>query len=297
MLTFQIKPTDHCRRVESFLQNLLPQAPLSYLKRVVKSGHLAVNGEPASPDTLLRLSDRVTIKESLRTRELLAGKRPELDVLYEDERIVVFNKPPGLPVHRTAEDGGRDLVQLGERYMLERGIQVKLYPVNRLDRGTSGAVIMAKSSTSAGIFGRLVKEGGLSKLYLAVVEGEMAGEGSISAPLGGKESETRYRVLCRGEGEALVLLAPVTGRMHQIRKHLQLIGHPIRGDRRYGGSPLPGYDGHPLHSFRLALRHPDSGEGLTVCAPLPEGLLALIERVTGPAYPAVLQALPDITEP
>src|SRR5690242_14890167 len=128
MLTYTIDGTDHCRRVESFLQNLLPDAPLSYLKKLVKGGHVAGNGAPVLADDLLHLGDRVTLKESGRTRTLIVAARPALDILYEDDRIVVVNKPPGLAVHRSAEAGDENLVELAERFMEKRGTPVKLRP-------------------------------------------------------------------------------------------------------------------------------------------------------------------------
>ncbi|KAF0221046.1 MAG: 23S rRNA pseudouridine [Geobacteraceae bacterium] len=305
MLTFTITASDHCRSVESFLRNLLPAAPISYLKKLIKSGHLAVNGASPLPGTILKLADTITLKESSKIRELLTGRRPEADILYEDQWIVVFNKPPDIPVHRAAEDEGRNMVQLGEKFLAERGMKAdtddrartaayKLRPVNRLDRGTSGAVIMAKSPTAAGMFGRLVKEEGLGKLYLAVMEGTPPDEGTITAPVEGKESETRYRLIFQGEEGALAAVYPVSGRMHQIRQHFKLIGHPVWGDRRYGGRPLPGFAGHALHSFRTTLTHPATGERLAIYAPLPEGIRSLISRLAGNTYAHVLQSLPDI---
>lgn len=294
MIIYGITEKDHCRRVESFLRNILPAAPLPYLNKLVKNGHVAINGVPPLPGGILMLGDTLTLKESSRTKELLSNDRPELDILFEDDQIVVFDKPPGLPVHKTAEDAGRDLVALGEQFMATRGITVKLRPVNRLDRGTSGATIMAKSSTSAGMFGRFVKEVGLGKLYLAMVDGEMPSEGVISTPLDGKASETFYRVLFQGEEGALAALWPISGRTHQIRKHLQSIGHPVRGDRRYGGTPLAGYDGHALHAFRVALRHPGSGKELVISAPLPEELVVLMKELTGDACSTILRSLPSL---
>ena len=162
-------------------------------------------------------------------------------------------------------------------YMARRATPCKLYPVNRLDRGTSGAVILAKSSSAAGMYGRQVKETGLDKLYLALVEGIPDNIGMIDKPLDGKESETRYDLLLEGGGCALLAVVPVSGRMHQIRRHLTLIGHPVLGDRRYGSGDLPDYAGFALHSFRTVLIRPEAGP-LTVCAPLPEGLLDLCGR-------------------
>lgn len=294
MLTFRITETDHCRRAESFLQNLLPAAPLAYLKKLEKSGHLAVNGATATAETLLRLTDTVTLKESGRLKELLAKKPPALDILYEDQWIVVFNKAPGLPVHRAAEVDDWNLVELAEKFLAECGRPMKLRPVNRLDRGTSGAIILAKSATAAGMFGRFVKEGGLGKIYLAIAEGKLPAEGAITVPLEGKEAETRYRLLFQGKEGALLALFPITGRTHQIRLHLRSIGHPIWGDKRYGGRPLPECTGHALHSFKSAISHPATGAELAIHAPLPAELVGLIRKLAGTYSEAVLQELPEL---
>lgn len=294
MLTYNITAADHCRRVESFLRNLLPAAPLSYLTKLVKSGHLTVNGAASSPDAVLRLGDTVALKESARTTALLAGRPPELDILYEDQWIVAFNKEAGLPVHRAAEVDAHNLVELGTGFLAERGMMGKLRPVNRLDRGTSGVIILAKSSLAAGMFGRMVKEEGLGKIYLAIVAGTLPADGSITAPLEGKEAETRYRLLCQGSGAAFAAVYPVTGRMHQIRQHFRHAGHPILGDRRYGGPPLPGFTGHLLHSFRTGFTHPATGRQLQIYAPLPQQFLDLLAPLAGDAFLPVLASLPDL---
>jgi len=294
MINYKITAADHCRRVESFLQNLLPAAPISYLRKLVRSGHLTVNGAISLPDTILKLDDTVGIRESARTHTLLTGKRPELDILFEDQWIIVFNKEPGLAVHRAAEVDDHNLVELGAKLLAKRGIEGKLRPVNRLDRGTSGAIIMAKSPTAAGMFGRMVKEEGLGKLYLAMAAGRLPAEGGITVPLEGKECETRFRLLFQGDVEALAAVYPITGRMHQIRQHFRLFGHPIMGDRRYGGPQVPGLGGIALHSFRTRLTHPATGQELEIFAPLPDRFLALIARLTGDAFIPLLRSLPDL---
>jgi 23S rRNA pseudouridine955/2504/2580 synthase len=294
MITFQITAADHCRRVESLLQNLLPDASLSYLKKIVRSGQVTVNNAILSADTLLKLDDTVSIKESGKTKALFGGKRPELDILFEDDWIFVFNKEPGLPVHRAAEVDDHNLVELGARLLATRGIEGKLRPINRLDRGTSGVIIMAKSATAAGMFGRMVKEEGLGKLYLAIAEGRLPEEGTIVAPLAGKESETRFRLLSQGENMAFLAVYPMSGRMHQIRQHFKLAGHPIMGDKRYGGSPIPELEGHALHSFRTILTHPATGRKIELFAPIPEPLQAIIARLTGNAFIPLLRSLPDL---
>ncbi|MDD5284870.1 MAG: RluA family pseudouridine synthase [Desulfuromonadaceae bacterium] len=276
MLSYEITPRDHCRRLESFLRTLMPTAPSGYPRKLMKNGAVRLNGEVATPDTLLSLHDTVTIKESSTASALLTATPPTLDILFEDSRITVINKPPGLPMHRTAELE-ENLVDFGQFWMEWRGTPCKLYPVNRLDRGTSGAVILAKSSSSAGIYGRQVKETGLDKLYLALVAGTPDSSGVINEPLDEKESETRYRILLTGEKCSLLAVTPVSGRMHQIRRHLELIGHPVLGDKRYGGGEVAEYDGFALHSFRTVLVREDA-ETLTVCAPVSTEMLTLCEQ-------------------
>jgi RluA family pseudouridine synthase len=298
MLTYTITETDHCRCIESFLRNLLPGASLAYLRKLMKSGHCTVNGAPVTdPATLLRLSEILSLKESGKTGALLRGKRGKLDILFEDTWIIVFNKPPGLPMHLAAEVDERNLVDIGSRMLKDReDFPGKLRPVNRLDRVTSGAVVLAKSSSAAGMFGRFVKDEGLAKVYLAVVQGVLPEEGIITLPLDGKEAETGYRRLMQGEKLAVAAVYPVTGRMHQIRLHFQSIGRPIVGDVRYGGRPLSGYEGILLHSFRTAMIHPATTETLTVSAPLPAGFLLLLRELAGDDYSALLEMLPHVPQ-
>lgn len=288
MLTFAISAPDHCRRLESFLRTLMPTAPSGYARKLIKSGAAKLNGSGSSPDVFLQAGSSVTLKESATTIGYLQPERPPLDILYEDGQIIMVNKLPGLAMHRTAECE-ENLVEAGQTFLEWRQTPCKLYPVNRLDRGTSGAVIMAKSSTSAAIYGRQVKETGLDKLYLALVRGAPEPHGIISEPLDGKESETRYRLLLNGSGCTLLAVTPISGRMHQIRRHLTAAGHPIVGDKRYEGGELSSYPGFALHSFRTALERPEA-DRLTVCAPLPEGFLALCEE-RGLSRSIVLESL------
>ena len=296
MITIRIDDKDHCRRVDSLLRNLLPGAPHAYLRKLLISGHVHVNDTQPDAAELLRHGDRVTLKESARLTTLLAERRSGLDIVFEDTWIVIFNKPGGMPMHRAAEVDDRNLVDVGTLLLKGRGEEGKLRPVNRLDRGTSGAVILAKSPSAAGMFGRFVKEEGLDKLYLAVVAGELSGAGNIDEPLDGKEAATGYQVLCSGNGLAVVALTPVTGRMHQIRQHLTLIGHPVMGDVRYRGYPLPsGYPGFALHSFRTAFTHPGTGRDETVCAPLPSPFLDLITSCNREASAALHPRLYELS--
>jgi RluA family pseudouridine synthase len=276
MLTFEITHQDHCRRLESYVRTLMPTSQFGYARKLIKSGAAKLNGALATADIMLALYDTVTLKESAATATQLSLTRPALDILYEDSLILIANKPSGLPMHRTAELED-NLVDVGHSYMIQRATPCKLYPVNRLDRGTSGAVILAKSSSSAGIYGRQVKETGLDKLYLALVWGTPENSGVINEQLDEKESETRYRIVLAGDNCSLLAVTPISGRMHQIRRHLAAIGHPVVADKRYGGGDMPEFSGFALHSFRTALVLAESGE-LTVCAPVSDEMLTLCEQ-------------------
>lgn len=278
MLTYQIAAKDHLRRVDSFMRNLLPSAQFSYIKKLINSGHMKVNGSPAEPGDTLRYADQVTVKESAKTAAFLARLTPELDILFEDSWIICLNKPAGLAVHRTEDPDEITLVDLADALLKKRDGTGRLRPVNRLDKGTSGAIILAKSAVAAGMFGKMVQEEGLGKLYLAMVEGKLQKQGTIDAALEGKESQTSYVRLFQGGGVSLLAVYPLTGRMHQIRQHFRLIGHPILGDKRYGGRSLSGFTGHALHSFRTTFVHPATNEEIDVPAPLTEQLLRLATR-------------------
>lgn len=295
MLTKEIDITDHCRSVESYLLNLMPAAPVAYVHKLIRGSKVLVNGDQVRPETLLMLSDRLTLKESGRMRELLVSRRPVIDLLYEDSRIIAVNKRPGLQVHWTGDAGGEDLIETAGAFFATRGDQIRFRPVNRLDKGTSGVVILAKSSLAAGMFGRMLKDEGLDKLYLALVDGKLPDRGSIAFPVEGKESETRFQLLYAGAQGSLVALWPLTGRMHQIRQHLSAAGAPIIGDRRYGGRLFPGLDGHGLHSFRTAFTHPETGQRIELSAPLPSGFIALLHSIAGDGFIEIVPSLASLS--
>lgn len=294
MLDFRIDNLNHCRTAASFLRNLLPAATAGYLSKLLKNGHVTVNGVPVKGDRRLLSGDLLEMKESAKTAALLHNNQGTFDILYEDDFILLANKEPGLAVHLSAEDRDRNLVALAEAHLAKRGVICKLRPVNRIDRGTSGGVILAKSSSSAGMFGRYVKETGLGKVYLAVVRGRVETGGIIDLPLDGKESVTGYRLLFQGEREAIVAVWPVSGRTHQIRRHFSAIGCSILGDRRYGGPAMEDYPGHALHAFAVSFCHPASGDSVVIHAPLPAGMIAILERISGKFSQRLMDSLAEL---
>lgn len=295
MLTYTITADDHCRRLESWLQRLLPAALPAYCRKLIKSGACTLNSSKSSPDVLLSAGDSISLKESEQVMQQLNRPLPPIDLLWQDDRLLAINKPAGLAMHPAAEVD-ENLADIASAWLEKKAnYPVRAYPVNRLDRGTSGVVLLATSSSNAGILGRQVKEEGLDKIYLTVVEGILEGNGEINQPLDGKESISRYRCLSVGESHSFLLVEPVTGRTHQIRRHLSSIGHPVVGDKRYDAQTLPTLAGIALHSFRTRLQHPTPETQLTVCAPLPTALRELIIERCGIEEKELLERLQNLT--
>ncbi len=294
MLRYKISALDHGRRAESFLQNLMPAAPLSYLRKVINAGNVTTNGIPSSPETVLRLSDDVEIKETAKTKSFLSNRPCAPDILLEDKNIIIFNKPSRMPVHRTAENSGEDLIELAMKYLESRDNRaVKLYPINRLDKGTSGAVMTAKSSVLAGHYGKLYQEGLVQKRYLVFVLGKMQNEGLIDLPLDGKEAVTPFQTLFRGQMVSLLSVRPLTGRTHQIRRHLAALRHPLIGDKRYGGKNVQGFNNDALHALMLSFRDPFSGQERTIYAPVTLQFLKNLENLTGESAHSIIHSFMD----
>jgi len=217
---------------------------------------------------------------------------PPLEILYRDAQLLALNKPSGIPVHRGWARGPGSLAALVRR---ELGSD-KVHPAHRLDQPTSGVVLFALDSETARDLGRAFASGAVQKRYLALVRGRSPEQGDIDHPLprgdGGprRPAQTRYRRLHCVETEprhaSLVEVWPATGRLHQVRRHLKHIDHPVLGDANYGRGDLNrafreryGLARLALHAAELALNHPVSGEALRLVAPLPPDLSEPFERM------------------
>ena len=218
-----------------------------------------------------------------------------IEILYEDAELVVPAKPANMPTH-PSHDHYRDTVAnaLAFRYAQER-IPFVFRPINRLDRNTSGLLLIARNRPAAGRLTCAMQSGAIRKIYLAVLDGELENDkGVIDACLhrtaesiilreicspdtpDADPSRTEYLVLARGKGHTLVLAHPITGRTHQLRVHFAYIGHPITGDDLYG-TPSPHIARHALHAYTLAFPHPSDGHCVELTAPLPPDLLHLLQ--------------------
>ena len=258
---------------------------------------ISVDGKAVTVRHILNLGECLSLAiEDEESSPALTPVDLPLDILYEDEDIVVPAKPADMPTH-PSHDHYTDTVAnaLAFRYAKE-GIPFVFRPINRLDRNTSGLLLISRNKRAAGRMTQAMQKGEIQKTYLAVCTGEMKEQtGVIDAPLHRtKESiivrevcapdtpdadaaYTEYRVLAVENGYSLVLVRPLTGRTHQIRVHFAYTGHPLVGDDLYG-TPTPLIDRHALHAYQLSFPHPMTEEKMTLSAPLCADMLALIEQ-------------------
>ena len=255
---------------------------------------LRVNGAPVHANYLLRAGDAVTVLLEDGVRDGVAMENAPVPVVYEDEDLLIIDKTAPLACQCSPKQPSGTLEnRLAWRYRDDPGFTFR--PLNRLDRGTSGLMAAAKNAHACQLLQRQLHTPDFLREYLAVVEGPMTGEGVVDAPIAkeaaatvrrvvdfehGKPAVTHYHVERTGERYALVRLRLETGRTHQIRVHLAHLGHPIAGDFLYGreDARLPGR--FALHSARIRLRHPLTGEVIERESPLPEALARLLDDHT-----------------
>ena len=259
-------------------------------------GGLLVNGESVTVRRVLRTGDLVELaaEDAAPTEKIRPVDLP-IDILYEDEDLVVPAKPANMPTH-PSHDHYDDTVANALCYRYERmGVPFCFRPINRLDRDTSGLLLVARNQIAADRLNRAMREGHIRKSYLAILEGAPEpSEGEIETHLcrtdesiivrrvctpeeGGDYALTRYRTLTVSNGYALVEASPITGRTHQLRVHFAHIGHPIVGDDMYGHSH-PDMPRQALHAHKLIFPHPTDGHEISSCAPLPADMLAFLRK-------------------
>lgn len=218
-----------------------------------------------------------------------ASRSRPIDLLFVDGDVVVANKPSGLLVHRGWDDDD-DVALFRVRDML--GAQV--HPVHRLDRGTSGALLFARTREAAATLGRAIEAGRMEKRYLALVRGTPPDEGVIDHAIPRSEegervaAVTRFRCLARSPVDrcSLVLAQPETGRLHQVRRHFHHISHPIVGDVNHGSGETNrhyraryGLHRLALHARSIAFDHPTTGQRIAVSSPVPDDLARALEAL------------------
>jgi 23S rRNA pseudouridine1911/1915/1917 synthase len=292
---------DAGQRLDRYLVAAVADLSRSQLQSLIVGGAIQVNGCPSKPGYALRAGDEILVDLAAapgHNGEVKACPLP-LDIVYEDTDLLIINKAPGMVVHPAPGHSEDTLVNALLAYypqLQTAGTDQRPGIVHRLDRDTSGLLIVAKHTRAqAALFGQMQRHE-IVKRYLALVEGNVSLEqGSIDAPIGrdprhrqqmaivargSREARTHFRVLERFARHTLLLVQLETGRTHQIRVHLKAIGHPVVGDPIYGsGNVMRGshLQRQFLHSYQLQFTHPFSGEALQFEVPLPVDLQQVLD--------------------
>ncbi len=268
----------------AFIQQQIPAAPAGYLQQLARKGRLLLNQQATTGQALLQSGDRVTLPVSKRLEQLLQESQGEqIDVLLEGPDFLVAYKPAGLAVHRGVGHETNNLADRVGNWLKRRRLPFSALPVHRLDVGTSGPVLFAKGRRAAGILGGYFMAGQVEKRYIALVAGQVAGDGELHTPVPAKgklrAAVTRYRQVAGNRHYSLLQLELVSGRKHQIRRQLADAGHPLIGDRRYGGPSIQNCRWPFLHCCTLAWPDSSGDQPLTVSCPLPQDLKHLLSAI------------------
>jgi 23S rRNA pseudouridine1911/1915/1917 synthase len=289
-----VPPEAAGQRLDAWLARVLPDLSRSSLQRLIDNGHVSVAGRAARPSLRLAGAEQVELRlPHARPVELQPEAIP-LEVVYEDDDLLVIDKPAGLVVHPAPGHPSGTLVNaLLARWRRFKGFDGNLRPgiVHRLDKDTSGLLMVAKTEAAMLKLAAQIKDRRIQKEYLALVEGHLEpAEGRIEAPVGrhptqrqhmavvrgGREATSHYRVERRFRDFSLVRVRPVTGRTHQIRVHLAFTGHPVAGDQLYGRRRAPAPPRQFLHATRLRFAQPTTGEWIELDSPLPPDLAGFL---------------------
>ena len=273
----------------------------SQAARLIAEGRVRVNGKPAAKSARLSGGETVTVDVPQLRETALPPQDIPLDVVYEDDDVIVVNKPTGLVVHPAPGHPDGTLVNALLHHCGDSlsGIGGEKRPgiVHRIDRDTSGLIIAAKNDRAHLSLAAQLQDHSLSRVYEAVAVGGLREDrGTVDAPIGrhpvdrkrmavdrqnGREAVTHWRVLARYPGFTHVECRLETGRTHQIRVHLASIGHPLLGDVVYGSKkPVPGLAGQCLHARRLRFTHPSTGQLVELECPLPGWFQDVLDRLS-----------------
>ena len=285
-------------RIDSYIAGALKDLSRSYIHKLIDDGQILVGDNKIKPNYKIKLNDVITINIPLPVELDVNAEDIELNILYEDEDIIVVNKPQGMVVHPAAGNYSGTLVNALLKHCNNlSGINGVMRPgiVHRIDKDTSGVLLVAKNDASHKNLAAQIKEHTVNRRYIALLEGVLkTNSGTIDGPIGrhhidrkkmdvvqnGKSAVTHFKVIERFKGYTLIEAKLETGRTHQIRVHLSHIGHAVVGDRVYGlKNQVFDLKGQALHAVLLGFLHPKTGEYMEFNAPLPEYLEKLINHL------------------
>jgi len=289
--TFEVDFENEGERLDKYISMLFPEQSRSFFQKIIKEGHVTVNDRAEKANCRLKVEDlvRVEIPDAVET-QILPENIP-LDVLYEDDDLLVVNKPKGMVVHPSAGHYSGTLVNAIMYHCKDSlsGINGEIRPgiVHRIDMDTTGSLIVCKNDEAHVAVAEQIKVHSVNRIYRGIVYGVVKNdEGVIHAPIGrhpverkkmaineknGKDAITHYKVLERFDKYSYMEFKLETGRTHQIRVHMASIGHPLLGDTLYSNGKSPyKLQGQTLHAMVIGFNHPRNGEYLEISAPLPE---------------------------
>lgn len=299
-IIFQVEKENTGIRIDKYLSDNMEDISRSYLQKLLKDKSITVNNKSIKANYKVQEGDMVSVFVPEPEEPNILPEEIPLDILYEDDSLMVVNKPKDMVVHPSAGHTSGTLVNAvlfhckgnlsGINGIMRPGI------VHRIDKDTTGALLICKTDTCHRILAEQLKVHSITRRYRAVVQGNLKDdEGTVEGPIGrhttdrkkmainyknGKEAITHYRVLERFGNATYIECRLETGRTHQIRVHMASIGHPLLGDTTYGSSKNPYHlQGQALHAMVLGFLHPVTNEYMEFTASLPEYFLKLLEKL------------------
>ncbi len=300
-LQYIIEDISDCNlRIDKFLASVFPEKSRSHYQKAIDNGFILVNGNKVKNKYKTRLGDEIIITSEPVKEVAIEAENIPLDILYEDNDLIVVNKPKGMVVHPAPGHYSGTLVNALLYHCKESlsGINGEIRPgiVHRIDMNTTGSLLVCKNDYAHNHIAVQIKEHSVNRIYKGIVIGNLKDmEGLIDAPIGrnpkdrkkmavvanGKNAITHYKVLEQYKGYSLVEFKLETGRTHQIRVHMASIGHPLLGDDLYGPTKCPyKLTGQSLHAETLGFIHPVSLDYIETKAPLPDYFINLINKLS-----------------
>lgn len=292
---------DNGLRIDKYLSSVNEQLSRSYIQKLLKSGLVLVDGKPVKASYQVDEGDVISLDIPEAVEPEIEPEDMDLDILYEDQDVILVNKPKGMVVHPAAGHYSHTLVNGLMHHCKDQlsGINGVMRPgiVHRIDMDTTGVIIACKNDMAHNSIAAQLKEHSITRRYQAIVHGVLKDDaGTVEGPIGrhptdrkkmsinynnGKSAVTHYKVLKRFRQYTHVECRLETGRTHQIRVHMASIGHPLLGDLVYGPGkcPIPGLQGQTLHAGVLGFIHPRTGEYMEFTAPLPEYFAKLLNTL------------------
>ena len=305
MESFEVEAEQEGERLDKFLSIIYPEFSRAFFQKLIKSKQVSVNETPQKASYCVKIDDIVTVEIPDAVETTIEPENIPLDILYEDDDVLIVNKPKGMVVHPSAGHYSGTLVNAIMYHCKDTlsGINGEIRPgiVHRIDMDTTGSLIVCKNDEAHVNIAQQIKEHSVNRIYVGIVCGNVKEDsGTVEGAIGrhpierkkmaineknGKPAITHYKVLERFKNYTYMQFKLETGRTHQIRVHMASIGHPLLGDTLYssGRSPFKHLQGQCLHAKTLGFIHPKTGEYMEYSAPLPEyfeKLLCLLKSNT-----------------